>query len=199
MSIYGDQGDSPVKENTLLKPKSFYGVGKIASEHYQNIYKKYGINCTSLRLFNVYGPGQNLNNLKQGMVSIFISQAINSKKIIVKGSKIRFRDFIFIDDVVEAFISSIDNNFKGFRAINISRGVKTTVEELMFLIKANLPFSFSVDYSGSTPGDQHGIIGDPSYAKKELSWVAKTDLKNGIEKTCKWALSSLKNKKSKYL
>jgi len=71
MSVYGDKPDEPVKEDTILKTKSFYGVGKIASEHYMRIYQQYGINSTALRLFNVYGPGQNMKNLRQGMVSIF--------------------------------------------------------------------------------------------------------------------------------
>tara|TARA_B110000467_G_C18336488_1_gene498378 strand:+ start:4241 stop:5209 length:969 start_codon:yes stop_codon:yes gene_type:complete len=198
MSIYGDSGDEPVIENANLKPKSFYGVGKIASEHYLNIYKEYGINCTSLRLFNVYGPGQNLKNLRQGMVSIFISQAINSKEVLVKGSKTRYRDFVFIDDVVEAFIAANDKQITGFRTINISTGIKTTVEELIAIIKTNLPFSFSVKYSGTTPGDQYGITGDSTLAQKELSWTSNTDLKIGIEKTCKWALKSLRLAQKNY-
>jgi len=71
MSVYGDQPDHKVNEEAMLKPKSFYGVGKVASEHYLRIYQQYGIQSTAMRLFNVYGPGQNLKNLRQGMVSIF--------------------------------------------------------------------------------------------------------------------------------
>ena len=106
MSVYGDQGETLVKEDSSLNPKSFYGVGKLASEKYLSIFQNFGINCTALRLFNVYGPGQNMYNLRQGMVSIFLAQAFNHNEINVKGSKDRFRDFIFIDDVVNAFISS---------------------------------------------------------------------------------------------
>ena len=58
-------------------------------------------------MFNVYGPGQDLNNLKQGMVSIYLSQALNTKKIIIKGNQKRKRDFIYIDDVVEIWSRSI--------------------------------------------------------------------------------------------
>lgn len=189
MSIYGDQKKIPVNENVVLKPKSFYGVGKISSEHYMRIYQDFGINTTSLRLFNVYGPGQNLKNLKQGMVSIFIAQAIKSKNIHVKGSKDRFRDFIYIDDVVDAFISALNRKDFSFQAINISSGIKSTVEKLISVIKKNIPFSISVEYSGSTPGDQFGITGDGSKAKKLLYWAPKVDLEYGIKRTCKWALS----------
>jgi UDP-glucose 4-epimerase len=189
MSIYGDQDEMPVNEKVILRPKSFYGVGKIASEHYMRIYQEYGINSTALRLFNVYGPGQNLQNLKQGMVSIFIAQAINTKSVHVKGSKLRFRDFVFIDDVVNAFILASERKDFSFKALNISTGVKTSIENLMLIIKKYLPFEFDIKYDGSTPGDQFGITGDKSDAKKELDWQPKVALVEGIEKTCKWALN----------
>ena len=86
MSVYGDKPDAPVEEDTTLNPKSFYGVGKVASEHYLRIYAQYGVNSVALRLFNVYGPGQNMENLRQGMVSIFLAQAFENKHIHVKGS-----------------------------------------------------------------------------------------------------------------
>ena len=63
-------------------------------------------------MFNVYGPGQDLNNLRQGMVSIYLAQAIKSKKIIVKGSFKRIRDFIYIDDVVDIWIKSLKKKYK---------------------------------------------------------------------------------------
>tara|TARA_B100000767_G_scaffold251948_1_gene255356 strand:- start:14702 stop:15634 length:933 start_codon:yes stop_codon:yes gene_type:complete len=189
MSIYGDQKNMPVSEKVVLSPKSFYGVGKIASEYYMRIYQEYGINSTALRLFNVYGPGQNLQNLKQGMVSIFIAQAIKSRNVHVKGSKLRFRDFVFIDDVVNAFFLAAERKDFAFKALNISTGVKTSIEHLMLIIKKYLPFEFNIRYDGSTPGDQFGITGDKFEAKKELDWQPKIDLVNGIEKTCNWALN----------
>ena len=189
MSVYGDQEKIPVNEKSILNPKSFYGVGKIASEKYMKIYQDYGINCTALRLFNVYGPGQNLKNLKQGMVSIFIAQAIKSKHIHVKGSKMRFRDFVYIDDVVDSFILAAERNDEVFTTLNISTGLKTTIEELINSIKVYFPYEFSVEYSGSTPGDQFGITGNPSNAKLALNWSPKIDLLTGLEKTCKWALN----------
>ena len=67
MSVYGDKDIQPVGEQVSLTPKSFYAVGKIASENYLRNYSKLGIRSTALRLFNVYGPGQNLSNLRQGM------------------------------------------------------------------------------------------------------------------------------------
>ena len=70
MSVYGDKKEY-VDENSETDPKSFYGVGKLASEKYLSIYSNSNLKCTSLRLFNVYGENQNLSNLKQGMISIY--------------------------------------------------------------------------------------------------------------------------------
>ncbi len=68
MAVYGDPNTIPVSEDAAPHPKSFYAVGKMASEHYLRLYSDYGMRCTALRLNNVYGPGQNLSNLNQGMV-----------------------------------------------------------------------------------------------------------------------------------
>ena len=70
MSVYGSQPDRPINEKDICKPQSFYGIGKLASENYMSIFHNFGLDCISLRFF-VYGPGQNLENLKQGMISIF--------------------------------------------------------------------------------------------------------------------------------
>ncbi len=188
MSVYGDKPDVPVKEDTILRTKSFYGVGKIASEHYMRIYQQYGINCTSLRLFNVYGPGQNMENLRQGMVSIFLAQAVQNKHIHVKGSPNRYRDFVYIDDVVEAFIYTLRKKENKYTAMNISTGIKTTVQELIDIIILNLPFDVSVEFSGSTPGDQHGITGDISYASEIIKWKPKYLLNDGIKIMVEWAI-----------
>lgn len=189
MSVYGDKPDKPVKENSILLPKSFYGVGKIASEQYLRLFQQYGIITTALRLFNVYGPGQNMNNLRQGMVSIFLSQAINQKHIYVKGDANRYRDFIFVSDVVDAFIKSVNRETGGFQVINISTGLRTTVKELINIMEDNLPYKVKVTYSGSTPGDQFGITGNNKLASKILKWQPKITLKEGMNKMVQWGLT----------
>ena len=86
MSVYGKTSINPIKENHSLKPLSCYGNSKLSSEHYLRILGK-KFNPVILRLFNVYGPGQNMKNLNQGMVSIYLAQVLENNKIIVKGSK----------------------------------------------------------------------------------------------------------------
>ncbi|MCI8799448.1 MAG: NAD-dependent epimerase/dehydratase family protein [Lachnospiraceae bacterium] len=192
MAVYGDENQCPIIEETaIIKPNTFYGIGKMASENYMRIYaEQFGIKCTALRFCNIYGPGQNMENLRQGMVSIFMSQAIKNKHIHVMGSEKRFRDFVYIDDVVRACIMATDGKEKErFNVYSIATNRKTTVEELIRLIQKVMPFEVSVEYKGSTPGDQFGVYCSYELIKKNLGWTPKIDLQNGLAKMSGWALS----------
>lgn len=179
MSVYGDGDGGPVSETAELNPKSFYGVGKIASEQYLKIYENYGINSTSLRLFNVYGPGQNLDNMRQGMISIYLSQIIKDNKVTVKGSLDRFRDFVYIDDVVDSFIICLNQPLTKNKVFNIATGKKTTVRELLELMEDKYS-KVTVTVEGNTSGDIFGIYGDISAFINASGTSPKIDLKLGL-------------------
>jgi UDP-glucose 4-epimerase len=183
MSVYGDTEYLPVVESQVPNPKSFYGVGKLASEHYLKIYnQEFGIATAALRLFNVYGPGQNLTNMKQGMVSIFLAQALGNQHIHVKGSPERFRDFIYIEDVVKAFIKTESVLNQGEQHLfNVCSGVKTTVGELVNDITKQFNDKISTKFEGSTPGDQFGIYGSPAKMHDILGDWDKVQFKEGIK------------------
>jgi UDP-glucose 4-epimerase len=187
MSVYGDQQDIPISETAPTQPKSFYGVGKLASEYYMSIYRQYGIKSISLRLFNVYGPGQNMKNLRQGMVSIYLAQAFSDHKISIKGSADRFRDFIYIDDVVDAFLHFESTPFNEELIFNIGTGVRTTVSELIDNISKLLPFPVEILYEGNTPGDIFGIRANCERARSKVGWIAKTPLSIGLQSMISWA------------
>ena len=91
MSVYGNSLNKKFDENSKINPISCYGVSKIASEKYIKVFSK-KLPYVIFRMFNVYGSGQNMKDLRQGMVSIYLSQALSSNKILVKGSLDRKRD-----------------------------------------------------------------------------------------------------------
>jgi UDP-glucose 4-epimerase len=186
MSIYGDVDDQPIIEDQCKNPKSYYGTTKLAAEHYVRIFSD-RLNTTSFRLFNVYGPGQNMDNLKQGMVSIYLAYLMRGEPIVVKGSKDRFRDLTYIDDIVDVWASSLTNEKTYGQIYNLATGKKTTVEELLIALKAawNAP-EYPVVFSDGTPGDQFGIYADISRLKNDLGWEPKTDLKDGVEQFVRW-------------
>lgn len=187
MSVYGENGKEECSELDKLSPKSFYAIGKKASEDYLKVYStNYGINFTALRYFNVYGPGQNMANMKQGMVSIFLKQIIDPaySEVLVKGDKNRFRDFIFIDDVVEITAKSgLDNIFSN-DIVNVGTGVKTTVEELINIMKETTLIDKPVIYKGKTPGDQFGIYANNHKLLSGMG-IKLTSLEIGMQKFVK--------------
>jgi len=193
MSIYGDQPHFPVAEASRPMPKSFYGVGKLASEKYLTIYHLKGIQTTAYRLFNVFGPGQNMENLKQGMVSIFLAQLHQNKQIVVKGSLDRFRDFIYIDDVINCFISTLDNTVTYGKAYNVGSGIKTTVRALideMLSVYGYEAGEIPVRVLGGTPGDQFGIYADITNIQNETGWCPALCLSDGLKNMIRWIKSN---------
>lgn len=199
MSIYGDDQDLPVKETAPPRPLSFYGVGKLASEKYIDIFIKKSLPVTSLRLFNVYGPGQNMENLKQGMVSIYMAYIAKDEPILVKGSRDRFRDFIYIDDIVDAFIRTAFSEKATNKTFNVGTGKQTFVWQLLDEIIKAFGYKvgdYPIQFEGNTPGDQIGIYADISKIKQYLSWEPKVGLSDGIIRMVEW-LNILKNNSKK--
>jgi UDP-glucose 4-epimerase len=190
MSIYGDQEAQPVTERAAPVPKSFYGVGKLASEAYLKIYEPLGIRSTALRLFNVYGPGQNLSNMRQGMVSIFLAYILNNQKVVVKGSPERYRDLVYIDDVIDAYMACLANPSTYGKAYNVATGEKTTVGGLIDAeLKAfgHKPGSYPVHFADGTPGDTFGIVGDIGSLCADTGWKPQVTLAVGLERMVAWA------------
>lgn len=190
MSIYGDQAVQPVAETAVPAPKSFYGIGKLASEAYTHVYSAFGIHSTSLRLFNVYGPGQNLANMRQGMVSIFLAYILRKQDLIVKGAPDRYRDIIYVDDVIDAYLACLDNPATYGKSYNVGTGRRTTVGEL---IDAELrafgyaPGEYPVKFTTSTPGDTFGIQADITALQAATGWTPQTDLHAGLARMVEWA------------
>jgi len=189
MSVYGEQeGKEQFSEEDKPGPKSFYAVGKLASEKYMEIFNdEFNIDYTALRYFNVYGPGQNLNNMKQGMVSIYLKQFLDESynEIEVKGDLNRFRDLIYIDDVVDITIASISNEKMKNQIINVGTGQKITVSEILDYIRVNINSNKEIVITDGTPGDQFGIYADNQ--KLINCYDSKlVDFKDGLKAMIDW-------------
>jgi len=132
-------------------------------------------------MFNVYGPGQDMANLRQGMLSIYLAQALANKHIEVKGSWRRYRDFVFIDDVVEAWARAVQRDKPLNQTINIGTGVRTEVGQLLKLIQAIVPGT-SLKFVDSTLGDQFGIYADTSRMAQLLELSTTIPLQDGLRR-----------------
>tara|TARA_R100000655_G_C2985254_1_gene192323 strand:- start:124 stop:999 length:876 start_codon:yes stop_codon:yes gene_type:complete len=179
MAVYGNSPNC--LETDPPNPLSNYGVSKLFGEyslkkHHYNSDLKY----TIFRLWNTYGPGQDLQNKSKGLVQAMCRQACNSLDIRVTGSLERYRDLIYVSDVVNGLLlglsSDTDNN-----TYNISTGIKITVKELIDTIVAVLDNGkqFTVTDVGGHDGDQLGCVGN-SDKLQSIGWKPVVDLESGL-------------------
>jgi len=180
MSVYGNSKINPVNEKNICDPVSFYGQSKLSSENYIRLYSKHNINYTILRLFNVYGPGQLLNNLNQGLIRIYLNQIFNTNKLFIKGSKNRFRDFIYIDDVIKIIELAIENKKCYNQIFNLGFGKKYFIKDLVRLLKKKIKNKFAVKYINKTPLDQFGIYSKSNKIFKAVNYKPIIDLDKGL-------------------
>jgi UDP-glucose 4-epimerase len=185
MSTYGSVDNNPVREDQVCAPLSCYGVGKLAAEGYLHVYGS-RLPFVVMRMFNVYGPGQDMSNFRQGMVSIYLAQALKNGQIEVRGSVDRFRDFIYIDDVVEAWYRATTYQSAIGRILNIGTGIKTSVGSLLAQICDIVPGTHYF-LTAATPGDQSGIFADPTRLIDCLGINSFTSLDIGIKSFFDWA------------
>jgi UDP-glucose 4-epimerase len=173
MSVYGD-GD--------LVPKTPYGVHKLASEHLLRTFSSDFSHCI-LRLNNVYGPGQDMKDMKQGMVSIFISQALNQGEIHIKGSMNRERDFVYINDVILLIKHLVEQQDFENMIVDVNSGEISTVRKLIGIISDHIRVSKTSIIAG-TRGDQFSVPKKPD-TFKELMGRPATSLKEGLSEWIK--------------
>jgi UDP-glucose 4-epimerase len=194
MSAYGQPSKFPTPENIYMLPESFYAVHKLAGEHYFRIFQKeYGIEYTIFRFYTVYGHGQNLANVNQGLLSIYLSYVINNQPILVKGSKGRIRDIIHVSDVVEAILLSIDSDVAVNKIYNLGSGHSHSIESIINMITFEFGYKagdYPVIYESGTPGDPFETQADISNTISDLNWHPKIMAFDGIKLT----VQSYKNK-----
>lgn len=155
-----------LKEENALKPISFYGCTKLLGERLCEFYKRqYGVNCSILRISNIYGPGQG-----KGYVIYDALSQINNEKIILKNPFPK-RDFIYVDDVVEAIVKCLPLN--GLEILNIGSGQSNSVREIAEKMSTNVEFKEDYDVESD-------IFLDPSRSKRVLDWQPEVSLDEGI-------------------
>lgn len=195
VSVYGACDQLPLKEHYSLSPKSFYGIGKRSSEDYIKAYaEEYNLKYSILRLFNIYGVGQDLENLRQGMLSIFLAYLLQDKDIHIKGSLERFRDFTNVVDAVEAFKLAYSHKDSQAGIFNVCSGKPITVKDLVDTLLdsynriSNVQTNKSYFTEGSTPGDQFGFFGSNDKIKSTLGWAPKVSFNEGMDQMVEWAI-----------
>lgn len=181
-AVYGNGPELPKKEIMPPEPLSPYAAAKIAQECYARAFSHvYGLEITSLRFFNVYGPKQDPNSPYSGVISIFLSKMLAGQNPVVFGDGSSTRDFVYVKDVAAAVYQACYAGWTGqSEAINIGTGYGTSLNELLTAINALLTQRIDAVYSKPRLGDIPYSYADVSKAQKLLGFQPHTGLKEGL-------------------
>jgi UDP-glucose 4-epimerase len=185
-SRYGAPTHLPVDESTVVDPLSPYAVAKLAGELYLRAFAgMYGMAPICLALANVYGPRQNPHG-EAGVIAVFGSAMITGRPVTVYGDGTAARDYVYVDDVVDAFVRAGRASTSAAGTYNIGTGRQSTVIEVHRLISAVLDGSSPPTHAAARTGEVHAIALDASQAEKKLGWKPSVDLVEGIRRTIQW-------------
>ncbi|MEX0826309.1 MAG: GDP-mannose 4,6-dehydratase [Acidimicrobiia bacterium] len=183
-AIYGDGVKLPAKETSAKAPESPYGISKKVVEDYFRWYSEmYGVDYTLLALANVYGPRQD-PGLEGGVTAIFSLAMLEGRRPVIFGNGTQTRDFVYVEDVCDAFHRAADT--AGGQFINIGSGVETSVLTLYEVLAGITGYPTKPEFAPAKPGEIQRSVLDASRAKKELGWEAWTSLEEGLAKTVEW-------------
>ncbi len=181
-TVYGIPQQTPITELHPTMPICSYGIVKLAVEHYLHLYsKKYGFDYAVLRLSNPYGFGQNIQ-CGQGVVSAFLAKSLSNEIIEVLGDGSVVRDYIYIDDVIDAFIKAANTKSTN-KIFNIGTGAGISLNDLLSVIEAVVNKKIERRYLAARAFDVPANILDVSCARQNLGWEAQTPIDVGIMKT----------------
>ena len=184
-AIYGDGVSKiPTPETETPNPFSPYGIAKLSVEHYLRFFhNQYGLRFTALRYGNVYGPRQDPYG-EAGVVAIFTERMLKGDSVTINGDGEYVRDYVYVDDVVNANLLAMEKG--DGEILNIGTGRGTTVNELFKLLKEFTGYQKDPNYGPPRPGDLRKSILDASKAKEVLGWEPKVSLGNGLKLTVEW-------------
>ncbi len=183
-AIYGNQDLQPLTEGQTPRPQSPYAVSKLAAEYYvRTIGSLWGIETVCLRIFNAYGPGQQLPASNPPVIPYFLRQATRGGTLVIHGDGNQSRDFIYVDDVVSAMIAAATApNINGL-VINVGSGVETSLRALSRLVLEVTGSEASVVYNSQTSGGVSRLWAELSLAKQKLNYKPAISLEAGLRLT----------------
>jgi len=181
-SVYGNDPVLPKTEDMISSPESPYAFAKVAMEHYMRLFAElYGLETVTLRYFNVYGPRQDPGSMYSGVISKFCDDILADRKPTVFGDGLQTRDFIFIQDVVEANFLAMSNQTLGKGEVfNIATGYRTSLLDLIDIIKDLSGKDVKSRFKDVRRGDIRHSVADISRARHELGFTPLYDVKKGL-------------------
>jgi UDP-glucose 4-epimerase len=191
MTAYGEPRTVPTPESESCIPVSNYGVTKYAAERYVHVNgarDDVDLAVTSLRMFNVYGERQSLTNPYQGVLAIFIGNVLRGEPITIHSDGLQTRDFVYVGDVVDAWLRVLDDRGAGGRVYNVGSGRETPIAELArAVVRACGHDGWEIRTGPPQLGDLRRSCADVRELESAVGWRPRTSLDDGMRRTVDWA------------
>jgi UDP-glucose 4-epimerase len=183
-TVYGNQSVQPVKENAIPNPRSPYAVSKLAAEYYtKSIGALWGIETVCLRVFNAYGPGQHHPPVHTPAIPSFLRQAWENGTIVIHGNGEQTRDYVYVDDVVNAMAAASVAPDVNTLTINVGSGSEVSVRDLAKMVAEVTGGNPEIVYNSRNEGGLSRLCADLTLAKEKLGYQPKTSLLEGLKTT----------------
>jgi UDP-glucose 4-epimerase len=180
-AVYGDQGEQPLDESASPNPRSPYAVSKLSAEYYvRTIGDLWAIETVSLRVFNAYGPGQNLPPSHAPVIPNFIRQAVRGGTLVVHSDGSQTRDYVFVEDVVNAMVAAATAQKINRQVINVGSGEETSVRQLAKMVLEVTNSSAEILYNPRTDPGVSRMLADLTLARESLGYRPRISLEEGL-------------------
>jgi UDP-glucose 4-epimerase len=187
-SVYGATDQFPTPESAPTRPRSPYAVSKMAGEHYCRVFTEvFGLETTSLRYFNVFGPRQPPGSQYAGVIPLFIDAMRNDKPLVVHGDGEQSRDFTYVHDAVTATLAAATAPSASGCVYNVAGGDPHSLLELLEILGSLLGVTPQPEHVGERPGDVRRTWADPAAARRDLGFSCAVSFEDGLRKTVDWA------------
>jgi UDP-glucose 4-epimerase len=192
VGVYGDNDKLPLTEESSLSPISNYAFSKFIFEKYLNYYRK-DIEFIFFRLANVYGPRQ-ISMGEGGVISTFIDNALSNRPSFIYGDGSQTRDFVYVDDVVDANILLLNSAQKNLY-FNVSTNQEIEISSLHQLVYEQSDCNLPPIFKSKREGDIYRSCISYEKINRECGWQPKVDITEGLKRTIEWIKSSKNAKK----
>ncbi len=180
-AIYGEQEVFPAPELHPTRPLSPYGISKLSGEHYLAYYQRVsGIQYVILRYSNVFGPRQDPEG-EAGVVAIFTRKMLDGEQPIINGNGRQTRDFVFVDDIVEANLAVMGKEVQGI--YNVGTAEETTINDLFRILVELTKAGYKELHGPAMKGEQARSVVDISTLRHEVGWEPRVSLREGLRRT----------------
>jgi UDP-glucose 4-epimerase len=182
-AVYGNQGHQPVHEDLEPDPDSPYAVSKLAAEHYvRTIGRLWGIETVILRVFNAYGPGQFAPVYRAPVIPALMKQALSGGSLVIFGDGTQTRDFVYVDDVVDALVAAATADSVDRAIINVGSGQGTNINQLAQRIGLATDRSVRLLHSQAEDGGVPRLVADLTLAQEKLGFRPRFSLEEGLRR-----------------